>query len=671
MKKIQIGLVQLGNSFSGQCYFPLSAGTLQAYAQKHLLNADRFKFSDILYAFLPISDAADKLNGADLVGFSVYVWNFENSLAIAREVKRRNPNVVIVFGGPHVPDAQYNRFQTEAFHRQYPFVDMACHGEGERVFCKILERMAVDGCLDRSLIPSISFIDESGSFFHNPKLARMNKEELSTVPSPYLTGTFDSLMENHPKQVWIAMWETDRGCPYKCSYCDWGRATGDKVVPFPLEQVIAEAEWFGEHRIPYIFCANANFGILKRDVAIAEELAKVKKQYGYPERISTQNPKNPKEHSLKALEILDSVGLNKVTVMSLQSKNPATLVAVRRDNMKPEEYNEIQKRLRAQGIHTMTDYIIGMPMETYTSVLSGISDIIVNGQHDHIHFQNLSILPNPEMADPEYQSKYGMEIVRIMIVNPHGKKGGSVSGIEEYQQLVVGTNTMSRSDWVKTQTLCNLVSLVYFDKLLQIPIIALHELYGVSYSQVFEKMIGCAERPAEFPVFSETLRLFQTHACAIQDNHEEYIHSPECLDVWWYPDEYALIMLCKDEKLDAFYKEAERILQSCLAGKSKILAEAVKLNYALLKLPMQTTDVTIILSHNIWEWYRAILFGTSVPLEEGNYQYRIDRTTKDERGTNWWGSLEDWYKQMVWYCNRGLGYLYGSVNRHQEIAGHH
>ena len=58
--------------------------------------------------------------------------------------------------------------------------------------------------------------------------------------------------------------------------------------------------------------------------------------------------------------------------MSIQSKNRETLKAVRRENMKPEEYQN-SKRLRAQGVYTMTDYIIPMPMETYESVLDGVS----------------------------------------------------------------------------------------------------------------------------------------------------------------------------------------------------------------------------------------------------------------------------------------------------------
>lgn len=49
------------------------------------------------------------------------------------------------------------------------------------------------------------------------------------VPSPYLTGIFDPLMKANPDQQWIGLLETNRGCPFKCSFCYWGKDSGDIV----------------------------------------------------------------------------------------------------------------------------------------------------------------------------------------------------------------------------------------------------------------------------------------------------------------------------------------------------------------------------------------------------------------------------------------------------------
>ncbi|MDP3731011.1 MAG: B12-binding domain-containing radical SAM protein [bacterium] len=696
-KKIKVGLVELGNSFSGglnapdQYYLPLVAGMLQSYAQKYLTYAKDYEFQLPIYKFMRIEESSEMLSECDLVGFSSYVWNEQNSLAIAKDYKRRKPNGLVIFGGPQVPDSkkQFRRNRTveldpdelkrkrihftEDFHHAHSFIDLACHGEGERIFKIILEQMAIDGCRDKSTIPQISFLDNNGNFHFNMKLERMGDKELAGTPSPFTTGIFDKLMAAFPDQKWIKRYETDRGCPYQCSYCDWGGATEDKVSKFPMEQIYADIMWAGEHQISYTFLCNANFGILTRDVQIAEFFIESKAKFGYPEAVSTQNAKNPKPHTIRALKILEKAGLNKATVMSQQSLNPGTLEAVRRDNMKLDEYSAMQKELAGAGILTMTDIIPGMPEETYDSILDGISTLITNGQHNHIHFNNLSILRNTEMGNPEYQERYGMEIVRTPIINTHGKRNDSISGIKEYQELVIATNTMSRKDWVRTHVLCYMVTLLYFDKLLQIPIMVLHEVYHLPYGQIFKTIMEKAVQSETFPILAEIYNSFEKMVKGIQEGQEEYVHSKDYLDIWWPTNELVFIELCKKNKLAEFYQEAEKLLVSCLGYQpvTDILSEAVKLNQSLIKLPFQTSDLELTLSYNIWEFYRAGLVGKSVAVVPGCHQYTFDRTTKTTERTERWDSWEEWYQKVVWWGNRQGAHLYGNKNPHQEIAGHH
>jgi hypothetical protein len=219
-----------------------------------------------------------------------------------------------------------------------------------------------------------------------------------------------------------------------------------------------------------------------------------------------------------------------------------------------------------------------------------------------------------------------------------------------------------------------MVNLVYFDKLLQIPIITLRNVYRTDYKKVFEGIMESARNRNEFPVFFEILEFFESHAREMQNGAEELAHSKEWLDIWWYPDEYIFIKLVRENKFDDFYKEAEKILERSMVCKSiscDILREAMLLNRLLIKQPFQTSNLELALSYNIWELYKAVLCGSTVPIMPGEYKYTIDRTTKDARGANWWGSWEDWYEKMVFYCNRRGAYLYGNVNPHQEIPGIH
>ncbi len=692
--QIRIGQIQLNTSFSGQYYFPFAAGLIQAYAKRHFPYPDDLEFKEIIYKFpknrREIDEICEKLSECDILGVGNYTWGEQHSLVLGQEYKKRNPNGILVFGGPQVPDSKkqfrLNRTTeltaeeqkrqrinfTPDYHRAHPEIDICVHGEGERVFTKILEQMAIDGCYNKRLIPSISYTDANGNFCYNNKLERMKNNELAEVPSPFTTGVFDKLIEENPDQVFITMYETNRGCPFSCTYCDWGGATEDRVSEFPMTQIYNDIMWCGQHKVPYWFICDANWGIKERDEQIAEFFAESKVKYGYPEAVSTQNSKNPKAHTIRALKALERAGLNKATVMSQQSLNPPTLKAVRRDNMKLEQYYEIQKELAAQRIFTMTDLIPGMPEETFDTFFDGIATLITNGQHNRIQFNILSILCNTEMADWEYQERYGFKTVKTKIINAHGSKNDSDTGIDELQEFVIGTNTMPPEDWVKTYILCWTVNLFYFSKLLQIPIIILHEVYGFSYRQILELFsFDQFSKYGNFPVLSEINRFFSQTGRDIQAGKQgEFIYSEEWLKIYWMPDEHILIKLCREGKLEDFYKEAGQLLRYLAMSNSEvpieILEESINLNRHLLKIPFQAEDISIRLSYNTWGIYRSVLVGQKIPLAHEPQEFTIDRRSQT------WPTWEDWYQKMVWYSNRRGAYLYnGNKNPHQEIAGHH
>jgi radical SAM superfamily enzyme YgiQ (UPF0313 family) len=244
------------------------------------------------------------LRGAHVVGFSAYVWNVRLSLEIARRIKLNNPATLVVFGGAQVPD------HAEEFLRQNPFVDVVCPGEGEAVFTSVLENCETR---DWEEIPGVSYLRADGSFVSHPKAPRMT--DLSQIPSPYLEGVFDTLTSAHPAENWIVMWETNRGCPFACTFCDWGSAVASKVYRFERERLLREIDWFAGRRIGFVFCCDANFGILPRDLEIAQHLVETKRRRGFPFSFSLQNTKNATERSYRIQKILsDSVNTHGVTI---------------------------------------------------------------------------------------------------------------------------------------------------------------------------------------------------------------------------------------------------------------------------------------------------------------------------------------------------------------------
>lgn len=666
--------MQINNSFSGQSYLPYSVGILQAYAQKHLSDPGNYDFLVPVYKRIPVGEAVEQLMSADVVGFSMYVWNAEISLRIAELLKARKPEVLIVFGGPHVPNnkeegmvvlgGQRRPNPTSRFLEKYPFIDVVVHGEGEKPFVSILENIQ-----DWKNAPSLSYLN-NGVLVNTSKVVRMR--DLDEVPSPYLEGTFDELMAQNPFEEWIVVWETDRGCPFSCSFCDWGSNTLAKIGIWGIERLYQEIDWFAARKISYVFNADANFGILARDLDVAVRCVEVKEKTGFPSRLSVQNMKSTTrdamEKSWRVQKVLSDGKLNQGVVVSMQSLNPETLKAIKRDNMKLEFFHEIQSRFTQGGVETMSDLILGMPEETYESFANGVSALIEGGQHNRIQFNNLSILPNAEMGNPTYQERYGMETVVSRVVNIHGSKSEE-DAVPEFQQLVIATASMPRPEWVRARVFAWMAGFLHFDKVLQIPLVLVKENLHASYRELIELFSEAAFSREEFPALHELKDFFTEAAVDIQQGSEEYRHSSEWLDIWWPADEYALIRLVTQGKIGAFYDEALKVLSAfAYCGDPRFpleaLGNAVKLNRELIKLPFQHHDLLVDLAWNVSEFHQSVRRGEPIPLARiGSRTYRIDRTS--ER----WDTWNDWYQKVVWWGNKRGAYLYGNTPE-EQLAGH-
>lgn len=642
MQRVKVGLVQINNSFEDACYLPYSVGLLQAYVKKYARESGQFMFLDPIYCRITVEEAVSRLIEADIVGFSVYVWNFRLSLAIAAALKQQNPKTLIVFGGPHVPD------RAEGFLRNNPFVDLACHGEGEKVFLSILENYYSKS---GATVPSVSRL-ENGVYIRSENPQRIL--DLSSLPSPYLEGIFDGLLNRHNKYQWLGLWETNRGCPFSCAYCDWGSSSHTRLVTFDIDRLTNEMRWFANNRIEFVFCCDSNFGLLPRDLEIVELVTDASTQRGFPKAFSVQSTKNALERSYKVQKKLSEAGLNKGVNLALQTVDEITLKNVGRQNVSLETFRELQRRFARDGVETFTDIILGLPGETYDSFVTGIDHIIESGQHNRVQFINLSILPNAPMAEPDFQQLHGLVAVETKIINIHGASTVADGDIFEAQELVIATNTMPKDDWVKTRVFSWLTSFLYFDKVLQIPFILLHQVCGCSYRELVECFL--MEKNEQYPQTSQIGLFLRDEAESIQKGGGEYYHSRDWLNIYWPHDEYLLIKLILKDKLEVFYTEAEFLLGEMLGEKGlgvpTFLHESIMLNCALLKRPFQTENLTVNLSYNIYEYYKSTLIGEKITLENKPMTYHIDRTTEI------WSSLDNWLREVIWYGNKRATYLY-------------
>src|SRR5258708_31712612 len=214
-------------------------------------------------------------------------------------------------------------------------------------------------------MPGVSRVRADGSFVRNANTDRVR--DLDEIPSPFLEGAFDAIMAANPNESWIGLWETNRGCPCRCTFCDWGSATAAKVTKFGEERLFSEVDWFARKRVEYIFCCDANFGIQKRDVDIARYVAKVKAETGFPRALSVQNTKNATERAYETQKLLSDAGLNKGVALSMQSVDETTMLAINRDNISLDTYMEWQRPFTRDRVETYSDPILGLPAQTYHS----------------------------------------------------------------------------------------------------------------------------------------------------------------------------------------------------------------------------------------------------------------------------------------------------------------
>ena len=341
-------------------------------------------------------------------------------MILAREAKFRNPSLQVVLGGPQVPD------NTQGFFELYPFVDVLVHGEGEKALLEVLQKELYPGVETR--------------YTNLPSQRLSNLDEL---PSPYLSGVIDRLTQSSKHSWWVASWETNRGCPYSCSFCDWGSATYTKLRQYPERRLYDEITWFSKKKIEYIDCCDANFGMLPRDFDLARALHISTTQYGYPVTFRQSWAKNSSEKVIDIAKELQSAGLLKAVGLAVQSLDTTTLKIVKRKNLPFVRFSDLTRQFNAAQLPTYTEIIRGLPGETLESFKAGISTLVADSYIDTIYIYNCGILPNAPMADPEYRRRYDIKAIRSPIFLAHSTRGATVP---EYEDVVIETSSMLLAD---------------------------------------------------------------------------------------------------------------------------------------------------------------------------------------------------------------------------------
>ena len=390
---------------------PLALGMITAYARHYKGGAlaDTYEFVPGTMRTPEEARAALDIYGPGVIFSSHYIWSHHKNLEIARLMTEWAPESVLVCGGPSIPKYEHTN---HAFLDSRPEVDVTVRGEGEVTTAELLEQLGGHWASrnDRGFLSKVAGI----SYRPEPRCPsdmvqrtddRARVIDVDTLPSPYLTGRFD----HDDRSQWAsAIVETNRGCPYGCTFCDWGAATNSKVRKFSLDRVRAEFEWVAKNQIGVLWIADANFGIFQRDVEIAEMIVAIRRQYGYPRQVIVNYAKHSSERLAEIVGILRAAGVMADGIISIQTQDTETLVNIRRENIKTQHYDKLIRVFRQRQLRVSTDLMIGLPGATVESYKADLQFFFDRGVFAKSY--PTVLLPNSPMADPAYLEKYDIKV---------------------------------------------------------------------------------------------------------------------------------------------------------------------------------------------------------------------------------------------------------------------
>ena len=615
-------MLQPNYLYGKSAHLPYAAGTVSAFAFKDANIQANYSLKKIQFLREPIDKCVQEAENPFIIGFSTYVWNFEYNKALAKKFKETYPRCIIIFGGHHVPPG-------EDLLREYEYIDILVHGEGEEPFTQILLSFLDKGAIED--VPNISF-RKNGKFINTP----LKEYTTCDYPSPYLEGYFDSYFDEYPELKFELMFETTRGCAYNCSYCDWG-SLGKKIRRFPLERIYGEFEWACRHKIEFFGCADANFGILARDEEIIDKLIKMKEQTGYPKKFQTSYAKNNSDRIFSIGKKLNDNNMNKGVTLAFQTISPYASKNVNRTNVSIQHYTTLMSLYNAANIPTYTELILGLPGETYESFAYGMNELIKAGQHHSIYVHNCEWLPCSAMGSKEYIKKFEVGTTLIPLNEPH-KEAPKDEEIPEYSQIVTQTYSMDRNMWVEANMLSYIVQCFHHMNLLQFFAIYLYSEHGVEYLDFYERLLRFTDNKPDTicgKVFADVRSRLHD---VLEGTGSLLCYDKMFGDVGWPFEEYAFLKIVVN--IDAFYDEIKVFLETFQLP-PEMLDDLLVYQRNIIKRPGKI-DEEYTLNHNFHEYFTGKFRSIDSYLSSRKATVRI---TTGELFSSW----ADYARKVVWY----------------------
>ena len=322
---------------------------------------------------------------ADLIGFSVYIWNIKETLKICEVLKIVAPNTKIFLGGPEVS------YDTKEAMEEYGFIDFILFGEGEETFREFVE-MNKEEVKDYRDIKGLAYRDQ-GEIIVNPE--RPLIMNLDPIPSPYekLTDEFENK---------IVYYESSRGCPFACKFCLSSTIRGVRF--FDIERVKRDLKNLIQMKVRQVKFVDRTFNANKR---YSREIMEFLIEQD-PEGINFHFEVTAHLIDEETLEFLKGVkeGLFQFEI-GVQSTNEKTIEAVGRTT-DFELLRKVSREIKSfKNIHQHLDLIVGLPYEDYDSFGNSFNEVY-NLKPEKLQLGFLKLLKGSELRLKEklYGYKY-------------------------------------------------------------------------------------------------------------------------------------------------------------------------------------------------------------------------------------------------------------------------
>ncbi len=313
----------------------------------------------------------------DVIGFSCYIWNWNQIQELLTEIPKIMPGVSIWLGGPEVS------FDGEEILANYPAVTGIMVGEGEQTFKELLTYYT-------SKEGDLSSIE--GLVLPHGKTKERELTDMSTLP--FLYDTMDDFKNR------IIYYESSRGCPYRCSYC---LSSIDKKVRLrDFEMVKKELQFFLDQNVSQVKFIDRTFNcnhehalsiwnyIHEHDNGVTNFHFEVAGDILNEEEIALLNQMRP---GLVQLEV------------GVQSTNPQTLREINRFTDFSHLKQIVQKIRDGENVHLHLDLIAGLPYEDYESFVKSFNDVY-GLKPDQLQLGFLKVLKGSQMH--ERAAEYGI-----------------------------------------------------------------------------------------------------------------------------------------------------------------------------------------------------------------------------------------------------------------------